>query len=293
MLGALVLWVCWYGFNISGSRNLTRDAYAAPTAARIVVTTTLSSASAGFTACFLDKFLGAPSLASHPSGSAARHGPNTSHTRGRSLTRPHPCSGSRTWSVSKACNGILCGLVSVTAGCASIPPQLALVVGVVGALVYLGSSRLVLVVLKVDDPLDAFAVHGACGIWGTLAPALFANPIHSAQGHAGLFYGSARLLGAATVGMLAVIGWSACISALLFLGLKRMGYLRVDLQAELIGLDVLAHGERVCSGRAVLCSGRSGAVQTGSAWRGSGEMAGMDGRDGCGVAQDPKRMRVA
>jgi hypothetical protein len=60
-----------------------------------------------------------------------------------------PRSGSRTWSVAKACNGILCGLVSVTAGCATIPPQLALVTGVVGALVYMGSSRFVLVLLKV------------------------------------------------------------------------------------------------------------------------------------------------
>jgi ammonia channel protein AmtB len=59
VLGALVLWVCWYGFNISGSRNITQDSYAAPTAARIVVCTTLSAASAGFTACFLDKLLGA------------------------------------------------------------------------------------------------------------------------------------------------------------------------------------------------------------------------------------------
>ena len=154
-------------------------------------------------------------------------------------------AGSRTWSVSKACNGILCGLVSITAGCAGIAPQLSIVVGVVGALVYLASSRLTLNVLKVDDPLDAFAVHGACGMWGTLAQALLANPDYSVNGSAGLFYGSGRLLGAAVVGMLAITAWSAGLSAFVFFCLKRIGYLRVDLQAELVGLDVLEHGAAV------------------------------------------------
>jgi len=115
-------------------------------------------------------------------------------------------------------------------------------VGVVGALVYLASSRLTLNVLKVDDPLDAFAVHGACGMWGTLAQALLANPDYSVNGSAGLFYGSGRLLGAAVVGMLAITAWSAGLSAFVFFCLKRIGYLRVDLQAELVGLDVLEHG---------------------------------------------------
>merc|ERR1719230_1600963 len=76
------------------------------------------------------------------------------------------------YDIGGMCNGILAGLVSITAGCVNVDCGWAVFIGVVGGLVFQGASSL-LKLLKVDDPIDAFAVHGACGIWGVLAAAIF------------------------------------------------------------------------------------------------------------------------
>merc|ERR1719163_399149 len=70
------------------------------------------------------------------------------------------------------CNGILAGLVSITAGCGNVEAGSACLIGFLGGLLYTGTSELIKKV-KIDDPLDAFAIHGACGAWGTMAAALF------------------------------------------------------------------------------------------------------------------------
>merc|ERR1711988_1257857 len=81
--------------------------------------------------------------------------------------------GDKTWSVGAVCNGILGGLVSITAGCSVTLPWSAVLIGFIGGFVYFGSSKCVLKLCKIDDPLDAFAVHGACGFWGVFATGLF------------------------------------------------------------------------------------------------------------------------
>merc|ERR1719235_1712670 len=89
------------------------------------------------------------------------------------------------------CNGILAGLVSITAGCAFVKPWEAIIIGFIGGLTYQGSSML-LRKLKVDDVVDAFPVHGACGAWGVLALGLFGNEDEGIGGN-GLFYGGDQL----------------------------------------------------------------------------------------------------
>merc|ERR1719409_829497 len=74
--------------------------------------------------------------------------------------------------LSGLCNGILAGLVSITAPCSNVETGSAFLIGIIGGFVYTGASAL-LQKLKIDDPLDAFAVHGAAGIWGCFAAALF------------------------------------------------------------------------------------------------------------------------
>ena len=74
-----------------------------------------------------------------------------------------------------------------------------------------------------DDPLDAFAVHGGCGLWGLMAAALFANPMYVASiglPSPGAFYGDATLLAAAVVGSLAIVAWVSTSTSLLFLLLQ-------------------------------------------------------------------------
>merc|ERR1719409_1893365 len=76
------------------------------------------------------------------------------------------------YDLSGLCNGILAGLVSITAPCSNVETGSAFLIGIIGGFVYTGASTL-LQKLKIDDPLDAFAVHGASGIWGLFAAALF------------------------------------------------------------------------------------------------------------------------
>lgn len=148
--------------------------------------------------------------------------------------------GDKTWSVPIMCNGILAGLVSVTACCAVVTPYNGIVIGLVSGWLYSAASHLVLHRLKVDDTVDAFAVHGVGGLWGVVAASLFATDEYG--GRNGLFYGEAELLGAAAVGTLAIVAWSVALSLLLFFGLSKAGRLRIPPVEELVGMDRSALG---------------------------------------------------
>merc|ERR1719456_1552385 len=79
---------------------------------------------------------------------------------------------SKKYDLGGLCNWILAGLVSITAPCSNVESGSALLIGIIGGFWYAGASAL-LQKLGIDDPLDAFPVHGAAGIWGCLAAALF------------------------------------------------------------------------------------------------------------------------
>ena len=109
--------------------------------------------------------------------------------------------------------------------------------------------------LKIDDPLDAFAVHGACGFWGVLAVAFLAVPEYSYAPHsgnagygagadAGAFTGKAdgRLFGAQIVSLLIQLVWVGGLSSIMFGLLKALGLLRVSKDVEVAGLDDSKHG---------------------------------------------------
>jgi len=209
VMGTFILWLGWYGFNPGSTLGLSPDGYA-KAAARVVVTTTLSAATGGCTVILLEKFL-----------------------------------GDKVWSVGAVCNGILAGLVSITAGCVVMYPHMAVITGMIGGFVYFGASKCVLKVCKIDDPLDAFAVHGACGFWGVIAAALFATEGYGYGSGAGggLFYGGHTDALAVALGFLfAIIAWVATMSLLMFIPLKLMGLLRVSAEVEAAGMDVSKHG---------------------------------------------------
>lgn len=137
------------------------------------------------------------------------------------------------YNFSALTNGILAGLVSITASCDRVHPWAAFVIGSLGALVYIGSSRL-MYKLKIDDPLEASQVHGFCGIWGVLALAFF-------KIDEGIFYGgenSGKLLGAQIVGLLFIIAWVGILSGIFFAVSKKMGVLRLSASEEIIGGDI-------------------------------------------------------
>ena len=98
-------------------------------------------------------------------------------------------------------NGILAGLVAITAGCASVEPWAAVIMGLIGSLTY-SLSCLVMNKCKIDDPLEAFQVHGATGVMGCILVAFF-------QIDNGIFYGgkSTTEPGSDGVDVKTVAGW--------------------------------------------------------------------------------------
>merc|ERR1711924_69461 len=133
----------------------------------------------------------------------------------------------KTWNVTYVCGGILGGLVSITAGCGNIHPRATVLVGLIGGCVYCGASE-ILQKLKIDDPVEAFPVHGACGIWGVMAVPLF--DINN-FGVGGDLYGPGISLGASLfaqcLGWIVIVIWVGFFSAVLFVGIKAAGFLRV------------------------------------------------------------------
>jgi ammonium transporter, Amt family len=132
-------------------------------------------------------------------------------------------------------NGVLAGLVGITAGCASVSNWGAVIIGgIAGILVVF--AVLFFDRIKIDDPVGAVSVHGACGAWGTLAVGLFAT-------ENGLFYGGgADQLVTQAIGVVAVFGFVVVTTGALFLALKHTMGLRVSEEEELEGLDVHEHG---------------------------------------------------
>lgn len=192
ILGTLILWFGWYGFNCGSTTAMSGGA--SNTAALVAMTTTLSAASGGMTV-FLGRML-----------------------------------ASRTHDVCGLANGILAGLVSITAGCDGVYGWAAVCIGFIGGLVYLGISRL-LTKLQIDDPVDAFAIHGACGAWGVIAVAFF-------NFNQGILYGgedAGKLLQWQVIGILAIFAWVASISCVVCTVLHIAGVLRLSLEEEELG----------------------------------------------------------
>ncbi|HWB24548.1 MAG TPA: ammonium transporter [Chitinophagaceae bacterium] len=142
------------------------------------------------------------------------------------------------------CNGMLAGLVAITAPCAFVNSISAVIIGIVSGLLVIGVYNLLDSKLKIDDPVGAFAVHGANGIWGVLSLGLFADGTYGDGWNGvsgtvkGLFYGDggqfvAELIGAATcfiVVFILMYGWFK-FSNLIF-------KLRVPEADEVAGLDI-------------------------------------------------------
>ncbi len=138
--------------------------------------------------------------------------------------------------VSMTLNAALAGLVGITAGCATMDAVGASLVGIVSGILVVVAIEFIDIKLKLDDPVGAVAVHGVNGIWGTLAVGLFAVD-------GGLLYGGGvNLLIVQTIGILAIIAWTALTMAITFAIIKKVHGLRVSEEEEVLGLDTTEHG---------------------------------------------------
>lgn len=189
-LAAIGVFLLWLGwFGFNGGSALSAD----PKAVSYVFVTTSLAACAGAVASIITSYA--------------------------VLSRPD---------VSMALNGILAGLVGITAGADTVGEGSSIVIGLVaGVLVVI--SILALDKLKIDDPVGAVSVHGICGVWGTVAVGLFSfDPSHSVV---------TQLIGTAAIGIFGFI-----FSAVVFGALKAAFGVRVSVEEETVGLDISEHG---------------------------------------------------
>ena len=144
--------------------------------------------------------------------------------------------------VSMCLNGSLAGLVGVTAGCDAVDALGSAIIGIVSGILVVVVVEVLDLKLHIDDPVGAVGVHLANGIWGTLAVGLLANP-DAPAGLEGLFYtGSFKLLGIQTLGIIAILAWTAVTMTLTFFIIKKTVGLRVSKEEEIKGLDSTEHG---------------------------------------------------
>jgi ammonium transporter, Amt family len=144
---------------------------------------------------------------------------------------------------SLTANGLLAGLVAITAPCAFVAPWAAALIGIVAGALMLTTVLFLDQRLKVDDPVGAVAVHGACGLWGVLAVGLFADGSYGdglngvAGGVKGLFYGAGGQLAAQITDAIVLVAWCSVMVIALFTISKNTMGMRSDESAEIEGLD--------------------------------------------------------
>ena len=138
--------------------------------------------------------------------------------------------------VSLTLNGVLAGLVAITAGCDMVSPVGAAIIGVASAFAMVYGIEFVDKVLKIDDPVGAVGVHCINGVLGTILTGAFAMD-------GGLFYGGGfKFFGVQCLGVAAVAIWSIATATILFKAIKATIGLRVSREEEIRGLDIEEHG---------------------------------------------------
>ncbi|MBP5570652.1 MAG: ammonium transporter [Prevotella sp.] len=195
-LGVFCLWVGWFGFNPCSELSITGES--AIHTAHVFITTNMAAATGGLAALAYTWLVdGKPSL-------------------------------------SMVCNGILAGLVGITAGCDCVDVWAAAVIGLVTSAIMCFSVSFIDKKLRIDDPVGAISVHGVGGIVGTILTGVFVNPALN---------GTETTVGIQTLGAVAVCAWAFVMGLVVFYGIKYTLGLRCDKRIEEEGLDVYEHGE--------------------------------------------------
>lgn len=197
-LGVFVLWIGWFGFNPGSTLSLSN-----PNLVANIFVTTNAAAAAGGVATLIVTWIryGKPGL-------------------GMTL------------------NGVLAGLVAITAGCDVVTPGGAIVIGVIAGILVVFAVEFFDRIVKIDDPVGAISVHGINGAFGTLAVGLFAKD-------GGLLYGGGlNMLLSQLIGVVSVAAWAIGTGLILFYGLKYTVGIRVTSKEEENGLDYYEHGEK-------------------------------------------------
>jgi ammonium transporter, Amt family len=141
-------------------------------------------------------------------------------------------------------NGMLAGLVAITAPCAFVSSWAAMLIGAIAGVLVVVAAVFIDTKLKIDDPVGAIAVHGVNGAFGILATGIFANGVYGqglngvAKGVTGLLYGDAGQFLAEVVGIVANIAWVVPVAAVSFWLIGKLVGNRVAAEDEVMGLDI-------------------------------------------------------
>lgn len=198
-LGVFILWFCWCGFNGASTVAMSTDEDMM-SASQIFMNTNMSAAVATCTVMIL------------------------------------------TWirykkpDVSMSLNGSLAGLVAVTAGCDMVSTTGAFFIGLIAGIILVFSVEFFDNKAKIDDPVGAISVHGACGAAGTILTGFFALD-------GGVLYGGGfHFLGVQVLGVLSVAAWVVVTMTIIFTIIDKTIGLRVPADVEIDGLDYHEHG---------------------------------------------------
>jgi ammonium transporter, Amt family len=207
VLGTLILWFGWFGFNPGSTLSVDYGGFGY--FGYVAVTTNLAAAA------------------------GAMGGIGTAWIV---LKKPD---------ISMMLNGVLAGLVAITAASGFVAPWAALAIGLVAGFIAV-VGVIAVERIGIDDPIGAVAVHGMSGVWGTLATGLFAVPLLARNlktGTGGLVYtGSFHQLGVQALGIAVVGAWTFSASFSVLWVMKRLWGIRVEEHVETAGLDVSEHG---------------------------------------------------
>eukprot|EP00759_Apiculatamorpha_spiralis_P006993 PhF_6_TR14167/c2_g1_i1/m.22661/K03320/amt, AMT, MEP; ammonium transporter, Amt family len=222
-LGTLLLWVGWYGFtcvstNLSGGR--------AQICVKVAANTTLAAAAGGVLAFFLDVFLGEPTT-------------DMVHVS----TNPEDIDvKTKRNDIRVTLNGVLAGLVAVSAGVSVYEPWAAVVVGAIGGIHAFFGPKFI-AYFGIDDPVETFSLFGLNGFWGLMAVGWFARPenvvrAYMGNGKYGIWYGGdAEQWGLQMFGGGAIFLWALVTGGILVFVLKFLNLLRVSVADEQRGLN--------------------------------------------------------
>jgi Amt family ammonium transporter len=149
--------------------------------------------------------------------------------------------------VSMSLNGVLAGLVAITAGCANVTPIHAIIIGALAGILVVVSVEFIDKVLKIDDPVGAVSVHGVCGAFGTIMAGVFNTP-----GTPGYVEGGSVMT--QIIGAGAMFVWAFGLGMILFTVIKKTIGLRASADEELRGLDIGEHGNEAYNGFQIFTS---------------------------------------
>lgn len=205
-LGVFILWFCWFGFNGASTVAMSTDSDLL-SASLVYMNTNLAAACATVVVMIF------------------------------------------TWirykkpDVSMTLNGSLAGLVAITASCDRVEPIGAAIIGIVAGFLVVLSVEFFDKVVKIDDPVGAISVHGACGMMGTLMVGLFSTDADMP----GVFYAGDlatgfKTLGVQALGVVSVVAWVVVTMFIIFKVIEKTIGLRVPADVEIEGLDIHEHG---------------------------------------------------